>query len=388
MSGHFRFFAPASKGTEGLLIAELRGLGLRRVKGRRGGVYFEGRIEAGLRALLWSRIAQRVLLELSAGPGADRDALYELAREIPWEEHLGARHTFAVQATGQTPALNHTRFVSQVVKDAIVDRLRDQGEGRPSVDLKRPRLSVMVHVSPEQATLSLDLAGAPLYQRGWRQARGDAPMKETLAAAILAWASPDAQGPIVDPMCGSGTLLIEAACRARQLAPGLGRRFAFERWPMLEEHARVLWRELQAEAKDLALPRAEIPIIGRDHNPESIEGALHNAQLAGVVGDLELEVQDARDLGPIPPGAMIVSNPPYGERLGRNRLQVEGFFRQLGEAWTDLEPRPPLVLLTGGRGFERSFGAKAGRRHTLFNGPLECQLLEISGAAGDAPPHP
>lgn len=374
-----RFFATAAKGTEGVLRDELRALGLRRVKATRGGVAFEGDLPAGMRAALWSRIAQRLLLEVGQGPAAGPEALYETVGDLPWEDHLDLRHTFAVQATGRAPGLTHTGFVALKVKDAIVDRLRHRLGARPDVNPKRPDVGVVVHLGRGEVAVYLDLSGDALHRRGWRAEGGEAPLKETLAASVLALGGYDPERPLLDPMCGSGTLVIEAALAARRIAPGLGRRFGFERWPAFDAEAKRALKALLTEARDLRLPAAPAPLLARDRFGAQLELAQRNAERAGVAADVALEQRDVRDLGALPEGCQLFVNPPYGERLGKKRLQLEGLFRQFGEAWRALGGDHPLVVLAGSPAFPRAFGGSPAHAHTLYNGPLEIRLLTYPG---------
>lgn len=369
------FFATAAKGTEGALRDELRALRLPKVRATRGGVHFSGSLADGMRACLWSRIAMRILLSLGRREARGAEGLYEAVRSFPWEEHLSLRRTFAVRATVRDSELTHSKFVALRAKDAIVDRLRDRLGARPNVDPRKPDVLVVVHLAKDVVEVSLDLSGAPLHLRGWRVEGQEAPLRETLAAAVLALGGYDPQLPFLDPMCGSGTLAIEAASLARDIAPGRGRHFGFQRWPTFDDAAQAAFRQLQEEAKERALPRAPAPILARDHHAPSLEVAARNAQRAGVGGDLVIERRDARDLGDLPPACQIVSNPPYGERLGRSRLQLEGFFRGFGEALAALPPDHRVVLLSGSPLLPRAIGRPPTKRHELFNGPLRVELL-------------
>src|SRR6266542_4203007 len=214
------FFATCAKGTEGALRRELVALGLRHVRGDRGGVSFEGPLEAGMRACLHARTAMRILLELARFPAPTQEALYEGTRAIAWEEWLTARTTLAVEASVTSSAITHSGYAALKVKDAIVDRLRDKLGARPDVDPKDPDFAVVLHLARGEAAISLDLAGEPLHRRGYRAQTTIAPLKETLAAAVLALGGADPELPFVDPMAGSGTLAIEHALRARRACRG------------------------------------------------------------------------------------------------------------------------------------------------------------------------
>ncbi len=336
-----------------------------------------GEITAGMRACLWSRLASRVLLEIGRGPASDADSLYETASSIAWEDQIDPHRTFAVRATVKGSAMTHTKFVALKVKDGIVDRLRAQKGRRPNVDTRRPDLSVSVHLEGDLALFYLDMADEPLHRRGWRSKGGQAPLKETLAAAMLRIGGYDPGLPLCDPMCGSGTLVIEAAQMARRMAPGLNRGFGFERWPGFDEGQRSKWRELREQARDKALPAAPAIIIASDRSAEAIEAAEKNAWHAGVAKDISFDVVDARSLDGLPKGCQLFSNPPYGERLGRRRLQLEGLYRQLGEHWLSHPSLSRIVILSPNKRLTDCLGGKAREHAALTNGPIRCHLLEF-----------
>lgn len=231
MAERIALFATAARGTEDLLADELKELGARRIRQDRGGVRFMATLDEALMVALWSRIAMRVLYPLGAFEARGAEGLYEAAASIPWEEHLTPEHTFAVDATLKDSEHSHSGFVALKVKDAIVDRMRDTKGARPDVNTRDPDIRVVAHLARETLSLSLDLCGEPLHRRGYRVRPTPAPLKETLAAAVLRAANYTGTEGLVDPMCGSGTLLIEAGLIARRRAPGLNRDFAVERWP-------------------------------------------------------------------------------------------------------------------------------------------------------------
>lgn len=384
------FFATCAKGTEGALRRELSALRLPVVKGGRGGVSFEGELKHGMRACLHARTAMRVLVELAAFPCPDAAALYEGARQIAWQDWLDVKTTLAVEASVSSRTLVHSGFAALKVKDAAVDVLRERLGARPDVDAKDPDVRIVLHVANDEATLSLDLAGAPLHRRGYRAVTTEAPLKETLAAAVLVLGGVELDRPFVDPMCGSGTLAIEHALRARRLAPGLGRAFGFQRWPSYRGGPQSAWDRMKAEARETALPRAPAPILARDLHPKAIAAVRRCAEAAGVAGDLVIEQADARDLEPGPEAGTIVTNPPYGERLGGAPDEGEGepdprearvaakklvgFYRGLAEmmarhsGWR-------AVLLSGNPALEKAIPLKPEVDHRLWNGPLETHLL-------------
>ncbi len=395
-----RFFATCAKGTEGPLRSELSALRLHAVRGERGGVSFEGPLEAGMRACLQSRTAMRVLLELARFPAPSAEALYEGARAVDWTAWLTPRTTLAVEATVGSSALTHSGYVALKVKDAAVDALRDALGARPDVDAKDPDVRIVLHLARDEATLSLDLAGEPLHRRGYRAATTMAPLKETLAAAVLLLGRVDPALPFVDPMAGSATLAIEHALRARRMAPGLGRAFGFQRWPSYRGGPQSAWDRMKEEARAAALPAAPAPIVARDIHPRAVEAARRNVVAAGVGADVRVERGDARDLDPIASEGTLCTNPPYGERLmgggeergGRRRAEppparraapespavlqkkLAGFYRGLAEmlarhhGWA-------AVVLSGNPLLERAVTLRPEIDHRLWNGPLEAHLL-------------
>lgn len=382
-----RFFATCAKGTEGALRRELAALRLKAVRGERGGVSFEGPLEAGMRACLHSRTAMRVLLELARFPAGSPEALYEGARAVDWEPWLTLRTTLAVEASVGSSAITHSGYAALKVKDAAVDALRARLGARPDVDAKDPDVRIVLHLARDEATLSLDLAGAPLHRRGYRAVTTEAPLKETLAAAMLLLGGADPEAPFVDPLAGSGTLAIEHALRARRIAPGLSRAFGFQRWPAYRGAPQSAWDRMKEEARALALPRAPAPILARDLHPKAVLAARRNVEAAGLAADVAVEQGDARELVPRFGPGTLAANPPYGERLmggrpeasaGEARVQekkLQGFYRGLAEmlarhsGWT-------VLLLSGNPLLARAVGLRAEIDHRLWNGPLEVHLLK------------
>jgi 23S rRNA (guanine2445-N2)-methyltransferase len=353
------------------------------VRGDRGGVSFEGPLEAGMKACLHARTAMRVLLELARFPAPSPEALYEGARQVAWGEWLTLRTTLAVEATVTSSAITHSGYAALKVKDAAVDVLREALGARPDVDPRDPDVRIVLHLARDEAALSLDLAGEPLHRRGYRGGAATlAPLKETLAAAILLLGGVDPEAPFVDPMAGSGTLAIEHALRARHVAPGLGRAFGFQRWPMYRGAPQSAWDRMKVEAREAILPRAPAPVLARDLHTKAIDALHRNAAAAGVAADVTIERGDARELQPIAARGFLVTNPPYGERLmsGEEDPRVQqkklgGFYRGLAEmlarhsGWT-------AVVLSGNPLLERAIALRPEVDHRLWNGPLEAHLLK------------
>lgn len=382
-------FATASRGTEDLLAQELTSLGAARARRDRGGVRFSANLREALRICLWSRLAMRVLYPLGQLEVHGAEGLYRAVLGLPWEEHLDTRSTFMVESSLKGSEHTHSGFVSLKVKDAIADRLRAKLGSRPDVDTRNPAVRVVAHLAGSQLSLSLDLCGEPLHRRGYRVESTLAPLKETLAAAILAAASYTGEEPLCDPLCGSGTLCLEAGLIATRRAPGLNRRFSVESWPRLGAEARRILSELRSEARAQARP-APFPIRGYDRDPEAIQAARRNAAAAKLGKELQLELGDATKLSPPPgPPGLLVTNPPYGERLkGGGQKGMKTFYFQLGESFSRWEGWR-LAILAGNPAFESAFHARPRDRRALWNGPLECQLLQYGPRpASQLPLHP
>jgi 23S rRNA (guanine2445-N2)-methyltransferase / 23S rRNA (guanine2069-N7)-methyltransferase len=386
-------FATASRGLEPLLAKELTALGAVTVKEQGGGVAFTGDLAVAYRACLWSRLASRVLLPLSRFPLADADGLYQGARAIEWTDVFDLKTTFAIEVAGHSAAVTHTHYAGLKVKDAIADTFRGKSGERPSVDTENAGLRVHLHLDRDHAQIALDLSGESLHRRGYRRAGAQAPLKENLAAAILTrcdWPALAAQGaPLLDPMCGSGTLVIEAALMAADIAPGLSReRYGFEAWL---EHKPKVWRGLKDEAKARAAAgRArELPLLrGTDVDAGAIRAARDNAQRAGFADKVTFATQDlsaARPPGPL--AGLVVTNPPYGERMGAE-AEVIKLHSLLGATLKEHFGGWQAAVFTGRPDLGPRIGLRAHDTYAMYNGPLPCKLLrfEVPGGAGAGAP--
>jgi 23S rRNA G2445 N2-methylase RlmL len=372
----FKFFVTCARGMEGALRRELADMRIAGAKGDRGGVWFEGPLEMGMRVCLHARVAVRVLVQLGSFEAHDQQSLYAGTRAIPWRDWLTATSSFAVDANiRDTPALTHSGYVALKVKDAVVDALRNALGARPDVDPKSPDVSIVLHLAKGQAGIFLDLAGESLHRRGYRVAMVDAPLKETLAAAVLLLGGAQPEEPFIDPMCGSGTLPIEHALLARGIAPGLRRRFGFERWPSLPPETRAAWKRLRAEA-DQAFHAAEKmplpPIVCADTDAAALVAARQNAAAAGVDDAIAFERADVAVLERRWPVATLATNPPYGERLNPDAL--EALFGSMARTFERLSGWR-VIILCGNPALERAIRRKPTVFHRLWNGPLEVRLL-------------
>jgi 23S rRNA (guanine2445-N2)-methyltransferase / 23S rRNA (guanine2069-N7)-methyltransferase len=374
-----QFVATCASGLEGLLEKELMDLGADITSTEQGAVAFSGTMRTAYRACLWSRLANRILLTLTTFEAPDPDALYAGARGIAWHDHLESINTFAVSCTAVDSPIGHTGFAALRVKDALVDHFRDRDRKRPSVSTEHPDIQLQIFLKGTEAALRLDLSGASLHMRGYRSHGGDAPLKETLAAAIVQLAGWTAQAPkeavFFDPLCGSGTLLIEAALIYGDIAPGLLHRyFGFLGW---RGHSASLWQQELTEARERSkagLERRWPRIIGFDADRTAITGALENIERAGLRGHVHVE---RRELGtfqaPAAQQGFIVTNPPYGERLG-TFSSVRYLYRCLGRSLKNQCAGWQAAVFTNTVELADALGMKPKGKHKLFNGPIPCNL--------------
>jgi putative N6-adenine-specific DNA methylase len=294
---------------------------------------------------------------------------------VPWEEHLTPGHTFAVEATLRDSEHSHSGFVALKVKDALVDRMRGTLGARPDVNTRNPDVSVVAHLARERLSLSLDLCGEPLHRRGYRVRPTPAPLKETLAAALLRAARYTGEEALVDPMCGSGTLLIEGGFIARRRAPGIGRSFAVERWPHLGARAKELLEDMRADARRHER-KVLVPLRGFDKDPDALEAAWRNVKAARLSEEIQIAEGDATKPLPLPEGGgLLITNPPYGERIGSGGQKgMKSFYFKLGENLRSLDGWR-VFILSGNPAFESAFHARPSIRRDVWNGPIACTLL-------------
>jgi 23S rRNA (guanine2445-N2)-methyltransferase / 23S rRNA (guanine2069-N7)-methyltransferase len=388
-----RYFATASRGTEAVLAAELKALRIGGVTEGRGGVTFGKALEEAYRACLWSRIASRVLLPLTELTAPDADSLYEGVHGIDWNEHLGPKQTLAVDVAGKDAAAGPGHFIALKTKDAIVDRIREVHGRRPSVDTERPDLRVNLHVRKDRVTVNLDLSGRGMHRRGVGREGAEAPLKENLAAAILhlaGWPAAAQERPLFDPLCGSGTLLIEAAWIALDVAPGLmRRRIGAEGWL---GHDAALWRRLRKEAEErLQAAGSRKPrIAGADASDAAVQTARDNLRRAGLERRIDVARGELRHAQPPwrEPG-LLVTNPPYGERLGESN-ELLPLYELLGDVLKRRFAGWNAWVFTGNPALGKRIGLRPASRQLLWNGPIESRLLEIPISAapvagGDGP---
>jgi putative N6-adenine-specific DNA methylase len=369
--------ATCSRGLEEVLAGELVGLGYPDVTPGRGMVSWLGDDRAVVRSNLWLRSAARVLVSLTEGAAGGRGELYELASAVAWEELIAPRQTVVVDVAGKGSGFASGAFAALTVKDALVDRIRARRGERPDIDRRDADVRVHLHLGGEHAAIALDSTGEPLAHRGYRPRGGPAPLSETLAAGMLMIAGYDGSRPLLDPMCGTGTIAIEAALLATRTAPGLLRRFACERWNFVP--ARLL-RDERAAARELRRPAPQ-PVVASDHDRRAVAATRHNAAAAAVAEAVRVERRDLSELAPHGPGSVIVTNPPYGVRLG-DVVALRGLYRAIGDALKTRAAGCTAWLLVGDRELAGEVGLRPQRRVVLFNGPIECRLLRFDLYAG------
>ncbi len=398
----FDLFATSAKGLEELLAEELRQVGAESVKVVRAGVSFRGPLAVAYRACLESRVASRVLLPLKKFPAPTPEKLYGGTKSIRWSDHLGARQTLAVDFTSVRSDLTHTHFGALKVKDAIVDQLRSVHGERPSIDVMDPDVRVHVHLQDNVAEVSIDLSGQSLHKRGYRDQTVPAPLKENLAAALLLlakWPERAAQKtPFLDPMCGSGTILIEAALIATRTAPGLfRRRFGFEGW---KKHDPGLWHRVKAEAqaKIIRDPKALPRMTGTDQDVRAVRASLVHIEQAGLHGLVHVERREFSESAPFKdelpegqsPKGIMVFNPPYGERLGEIE-ELKPLYASVGNVLKQRFTGWESYLLTSAPDLAKAVRLEPSRKFVVFNGAIECRLLRydvFSGSGRRPKPEP
>lgn len=376
-----QLFASCPPGIADLTAAELRECGATQVREFKLGVQFEGTLETAYRACMWLRTASRVLMPLASFAAPSADALYEGVSSVNWLDHIAANGTLAIDLSGATTGITHTHFGALKTKDAIVDQIRERAGERPTINLDQPDVRIDVRLDRERATVSLDLSGESLHRRAYRARGVAAPLKENLAAAILlrcGWpAIARDGGEFVDPMCGSGTLPIEAALMALDIAPGSMRsHFGFIGW---RGHDRALWQQIveEARARRAATADTRLTLRGYDSDPGAVYAAIENVERARLRGFVHIERRDLAQLATTgPANGLLVTNPPYGERIG-DQAHLQSLYELLGSRLRENFEGWKAAVFTGNPPLAKAIGINARRSHTLFNGRIECRLLRF-----------
>ena len=380
-----RFFAPCPRGLEAPLATELRALGAGILGEPPGGVQFEGDIRIGLAANLHSRIASRILQQVASAPYSSEDDLYRIASETPWETWHEPMASLRIDISSSGSTLHSLQFATLRIKDGVVDRLRERYGERPSIERQRPDRRIFVFLDASQCTLYLDWSGESLFKRGWRRDGADAPLKENLAAGLLALSGWQPGMPLLDPFCGSGTIIIEAAMQAAGIAPGARRPFAFERMRGIDRNE---WQRMR-QMSPRPVPAAAT-LFGSDVSEAALAAARANLARSGVdPAWVQLRQRDVLGLDAAPADkGMLLANPPYGERLDIKGRQSFAQAAQFWPAFATLMKTQfagwTVCLFTSDLELPGLLRLKASKRTPLFNGPLECRLFRFEMVAGSA----
>ena len=372
------FFAPCPRGLEALLQDELEQLGAQAVVVTPGGVEFSGPFELCYKANLESRIASRVLWRVFHGRYRSEQDLYRAAYDLPWPDWFSPRDTIKVKVSAQQCPLRSLEFVTLKIKDAVCDRFRASTGSRPSVDTRKPDLRIDAFLERTGVTLYLDTSGEALFKRGWRRVSAEAPLRENLAAGILKLSGWNGEQALLDPMCGGGTILLEAALMALNISPGVGRSFAFEKLSHFDERA---WRTLCRASWSRERPRIPLAIHGSDLDGVALKAARANLETAGLSEVVKLEQADVLEITPPADEGVLITNPPYGVRAG-DPVELSAFYPRLGDRLKRHFAGWRAYLFTSDLRLPTLIRLAATRRTPLFNGALECRLFEFKMVRG------
>lgn len=371
MKGNDYFVAKTLHGLEGLLTKELEAIGATDIQPGRRMATFRGDQQVLYKANLYLRTAIRVLVPIKEFSASNEDELYQGVKSIRWSEYMRAFDTFAIDASVISSYFNHSHYVALKSKDAVVDQFRERTGERPSVDVKRPRFKIHLHIYEDKVTVYRDSSGDALYKRGYRQTSHTAPLNEVLAAGMIMLSGWKGETPFVDPMCGSATLPIEAAMIARNQAPGLGRKFGFENWPDVNRRA---WKEIleEAESKHKAV---EIPIIAADQSLAAMGEARKSVAKAGLEPLITITRSTFSELVPPEEPGTLIMNPPYGERLEARDGEIEALYKSVGDQLKQQYSGWKAYMISSNVPALKKVGLRASTKLELFNGPLPCRFL-------------
>ena len=371
-----KLFATCARGLENVLAEELRVLGAAGVEPGRGGVSFLGDLPLLYKANLWLRTAIRVLWPVMKATVHSPEELYEAVRVTDWSRYMTPEHTLAVDCNVRDSTITHSKYAALKVKDAICDQFVEKCGKRPSVDVDKPMVGLNLHIFQNEAVLSLESSGESLHKRGYRPILTKAPLNEALAAGLVLMTGWRGESLFVDPLCGSGTLCIEAAWIALRRPPGLTRRrFGFMGWMNFDI---ALWTDLRDEARRQMLTRLPHPIVGSDQRRDAFHFAQGNARAAGIGNLVHFDLKDVRNFRPPdgPPGVLLC-NPPYGERIGEER-ELKELYKELGKVFKETCAGWKIFVFTGNAFLARQIGLKPVNQIHLFNGKIPCRLLEYT----------
>lgn len=375
---NFPMIAKTSFGFEDLLIDELKSFGAVEIRKGTRAVFFSGTLETMYTVNLKSRISLRVLKPILSFPVSNEQQLYDGIKKINWSEFLSADDTLAVDAVTVKSNLTHSLYIALKTKDAIVDQFRDKTGKRPDVDLRFPKVRINVHLSDNIASVALDSSGDSLHKRGYRVQAGEAPLNETLAAGMILLSGWNGNMPFSDIMCGSGTILIEAAMIARNIAPGsIRNEFGFERWIDFDA---PLWESVKEKAKSFEKSNLDFPLIGIDRSHQVISHARENAKAAGVLNDLTFHEMPFEHYTPTESAQLIITNPPYGGRL--TDTDLFDLYKNIGDQLKKKYQGSTAWVLTANRDAAKYIGLHTSRKIQLYNGALECRFLKFELYSG------
>ncbi|MEM6253272.1 MAG: THUMP domain-containing protein [Cyanobacteria bacterium P01_D01_bin.156] len=370
----FNCFATVARGLEELAAGELEQLGAAGVEPGFCGVSFRCDRTHLYKINLWARLPFRILVTVGKVACRDRDSLYHGIQTIDWDVYFSPDYSIAVKATGKNQRLNHSHFTALQIKNAIVDQQQDRHGDRSAVDTQKPDVQVNVHIDHHQATVSLDSSGSSLHRRGYRPAMGAAPLKESLASALVTLTDWSGDVTFLDPMCGSGTLPIEASLQALNIAPGLFREqvFGFQTWP---DYSESLWQSLVADAKEQQRSDIDGALAGCDRDLEVLTQARTNASNSGVSEYIDFTYTDFADIEAPSDSGILICNPPYGERLGQAE-NLAPFYKLMGDILKQRFKGWTAYILSGNKALTKCIGLRTARKIPIYNGSIPCQFLK------------
>ncbi|MEO0433493.1 MAG: THUMP domain-containing protein [Cyanobacteria bacterium J06656_5] len=373
----FDCFATVARGLEELAAQELEQLGADGVEPGFCGVSFQCDRKRLYTINLWTRLSFRILVTVAHVPCRDSDTLYRSIQGIDWEQYLSPEQTLAVKATGKNDRLNHSHFTALRVKSAIVNQQQDRYGERSDVDTEIPDVQINVHINDSNATVSLDSSGSSLHRRGYRPAMGTAPLKESLAAALVQLTEWSGDVTFLDPMCGSGTLPIEGVLQTLKIAPGLFREgtsqgFGFQTWPNYDQ---ALWQSVVAAAKKQQRSELGVPVVGCDRDLDILANARTNADNSGVDEYIEFNYTDFADIEAPADSGILICNPPYGERLGHTE-NLAPFYKLMGDILKQRFKGWTAYILSGNKALTKCIGLRTARKIPIYNGAIPCQFLK------------
>ncbi len=369
----FKLLAKTTFGFEDLLAEELKSFGATNILKVTRAVTFDGDEEIMYRANLWSRVALRVLKPIKLFPAGSEQELYDEVKKIDWNDYLSEDETLAVDGVVSNSALTHSLYIALKTKDAIVDQFRERKGKRPSVDTTHPKIRINIHISKDVGTISLDSSGDSLHKRGYRNQTGEAPINETLAAGMVMLSGWDRKSALIDFMCGSGTILIEAALMAKNIAPGIFRNeFGFERW---NDFNSELWEKIRDEAKSGEMKKLDFPITGIEKSAQTLKMAKENVSNARMADIIRLHAMSFEEYIPDVEQGTVIINPPYGGRMTDDDLF--SLYKMIGDQLKKKYKGFSAWLLTANKEAAKNIGLKPSRKIELYNGSLECRFLKF-----------